>query len=813
MFLDHARHAPRSISLVAILAACGGTPAVSPKAPASAQASPKTSLSPQAAHNLLGNATFDGGKSLPWMTSFTSPAAGKAKVENGEFCVEVTDKGSANWDVQFRHREMTIRKGHRYLMRFRARSSQPTSIRPKVGMAGPPYREYFWQEIDLGAAPQVFEYEFTMQHDDDPTAELAFHIGGDLARNVKPPYTVCVDDVELDDPQYVAANSGPAIPIAAVRVNQVGYFPSLAKFATIKREGPPVAWELRNDKGAAVLAGTTTAFGKDAASGETVHLADFSGYTKSGKGYTLAVGGDKSHAFDIAEDLYGVLKYQALAYFYHNRSGIEIALPHATEKAWTRPAWHLTDKAVPFEPSTGRGYELDVSGGWYDAGDHGKYVVNGGIAVWTLLNQYERAQHLGSSVREFADGTMNIPEKQNGIPDLLDEARWELAFLLKMQVPEGKPLAGMAHHKVHDVEWTALATRPDENKMKRTLRPPSTAATLNLAATAAQASRIFKAIDAPFAGTCLRAAERAWKAAKARPDMFAPASDAKGGGPYDDKNVDDEFYWAAAELFVTTGDAAYRDFMIRSRYYKAVPAILGEGQDGGSSSAMSWQSTQALGSISLAVVPNALPPGDVAAVRKNLLATADAFLQMTQGQGHRTPFKPGPKGDYPWGSNSFVLNNAMVLALAHDISKDAKYLNGVVQAMDYILGRNPLDQSYVTGHGERPLQHPHHRFWARQANPAFPGPPPGAVSGGPNSGLQDPYVQAAGLSGCAPQKCFVDHIEAWSANEITINWNAPLAWVTAYLDEKGRGLTRQNQALAAGSKSEGGGATARTKEK
>jgi len=144
---------------------------------------------------------------------------------------------------------------------------------------------------------------------------------------------------------------------------------------------------------------------------------------------------------------------------------------------------------------------------------------------------------------------------------------------------------------------------------------------------------------------------------------------------------------------------------------------------------LTWQSTQTLGSISLAVVPNALPPADVTAIRTNLLATADAFLQLTQGQGYRVPFKPGPKGDYPWGSNSFVLNNAMVLALAHDISKDAKYLNGVVLAMDYILGRNPLDQSYVTGYGERPLRNPHHRFWAHQANPAFPGPPPGAVSG------------------------------------------------------------------------------------
>jgi endoglucanase len=124
------------------------------------------------------------------------------------------------------------------------------------------------------------------------------------------------------------------------------------------------------------------------------------------------------------------------------------------------------------------------------------------------------------------------------------------------------------------------------------------------------------------------------------------------------------------------------------------------------------------------------------------------------------------------------------MALAFDFSKDPKYLEGVNEGMNYLLGRNPLDQSYVTGYGERPLEHPHHRFWAHQANASFPSPPAGAISGGPNSGLQDPYVQAAGLAGCAPEKCFIDNIEAWSANEIAINWNSPLAWTAAFLDEK-----------------------------
>jgi endoglucanase len=409
-------------------------------------------------------------------------------------------------------------------------------------------------------------------------------------------------------------------------------------------------------------------------------------------------------------------------------------------------------------------------------------VVNGGIAVWTLLNQYERGKHLGSSSADFGDGKLNIPEGKNGVPDLLDEARWELEFMLRMQVPAGNPKAGMVHHKVHDEKWTALGTAPHEDKMKRYLHAPSTAATLNLAATAAQAARIWKTLDPAFSAKCLSAAEAAWTAAQANPAVFAPGSDNTGGGPYEDNNVTDEFYWAAAELFLTTGNDTYKSFVLKSPLKAQIPSNVGSGV----ASAMTWQATQALGTISLAVVPSSLDKAAVASMRAAITAAADGYLATLDGQGYRLPFKPSTSGKYPWGSNSFLLNNMIVLALAYDFTNNAKYLNGAVEGMDYLLGKNPMVQSYVTGYGENPLKNPHHRFWSNQANDKYPTAPPGALSGGPNSGLEDPQVQAAGLAGCAPEKCFLDHIEAWSANEITINWNAPLAWMTAFLDEKGR---------------------------
>jgi endoglucanase len=392
---------------------------------------------------------------------------------------------------------------------------------------------------------------------------------------------------------------------------------------------------------------------------------------------------------------------------------------------------------------------------------------------------------------------MAIPENRNGVPDLLDEARWELEFELKMQVPDGNKLAGMAHHKIHDVKWTQLSTGPHEDPVPRFLQPPSTAATLNLAANAAQGARIWKKIDKAFADKCLVAAERAWEAAKANPAILAPEGPQDGGGAYDDKFVDDDFYWAAAELYVTTGKPEYRDFVTKSPHYKVVVADWDDNP--GMKSSMTWGDTKVLGTLSLALIANGLPKADIEDIKKRVVARGEELLGIIAKQGYRLPFDVPAKG-YPWGSTSFVLTNAMMLALAHDFSKDGRFVNGVSNAMDYILGRNPLDQSYITGYGDRPLENPYHRFWCRQANPKYPPPPPGVLSGGPNSELNDPYVQAAGVVPCAPMKCFIDNGEAWSVNEVTINWNAPLAWVAAWLDEKQRPGASSAPAKASGGK-------------
>src|SRR6185437_2059860 len=110
---------------------------------------------------------------------------------------------------------------------------------------------------------------------------------------------------------------------------------------------------------------------------------------------------------------------------------------------------------------------------------------------------------------------------------------------------------------------------PAQDPQPRELHPVSTAATLNLAAVAAQAVRIYCKYDPALAARALAAARTAYAAAKANPALYAPASDGNGGGAYNDDNVTDEFYWAAAELFLTTGEKQFADDVLASPSHSA----------------------------------------------------------------------------------------------------------------------------------------------------------------------------------------------------------------------------------------------------
>ncbi|MEV4088928.1 glycoside hydrolase family 9 protein, partial [Nonomuraea fuscirosea] len=276
--------------------------------------------------------------------------------------------------------------------------------------------------------------------------------------------------------------------------------------------------------------------------------------------------------------------------------------------------------------------------------------------------------------------------------------------------------------------------------------------------------------DAAFAARNLTAARKAWAAARANPERYADPSDGTGGGAYNDNDVSDEFYWAAAELYLTTGEREYRDFVLASPHHTG---------DIWRERGFDWGNTAQLGRLDLATVPNALP--DRARVRRSVVEGAEKYLAVQRAHPYGLAYNPP---DFDWGSNNLVLNNMVVMATAYDLTGEEKYRSAVQEGMDYLLGRNALNQSYVTGYGEVASKNQHSRWYAHQLDPALPNPPRGTLSGGPNSSIQDPLAQRL-LQGCKPQFCYVDDIESWSTNELTINWNSPLAWVSAFLTDDG----------------------------
>jgi len=582
-----------------------------------------------------------------------------------------------------------------------------------------------------------------------------------------------------------------APPQPAIRLNQIGFQPGSAKYAVAADPAvTALPWSVADASGTVVARGQTALFGDDAASGDHVHRIDLSAIDRPGA-YRLMVDGNEGRPFIVSADIYRPIARAALNYFYQTRAGTPIEARFAGGAQWARPAGHPREVVACFSGIDDRGvawpgcgdYRRDVTGGWYDAGDQGKYVVNGGIALWTLQNLWEVEQTIPEAKR-FTVGTELVPN-QGRLDPLLVEARWEMDFLLAMQVPEGthmqlpvgrpstgvKPAlgdvdaSGMAHHKVGDAHWTRLPTPPQSDPERRLLYPPTTAATLNLAATAAQCARVWRTIDPAYSARCLDAAKRAFDAAVRNPTVYS--SEFTGSGGYGDSNLADEFYWASAELFAATHDAMYADVLHRVHFF--TDAVHEPG----------WGSTASLGTITLALADGALPPQEQVAQRRLIVAAADGFLAEAAKSGYHLPYASTV---YTWGSNSTLLNRAMLLGLAARFTGERRYRDAMVDVMDYLLGRNPLDQSFVSGFGVRPMRNPHHRFWAPSLDAHLPPPPPGVVSGGPNNGRPADDV-APTMGPCAPMRCWRDDVRAYSLNEVAINWNAPLVWVAAYLDD------------------------------
>ncbi len=736
--------------------------------------SASSALSPAAAAELIADGSFETGGDGFWASDGVT-----AERSGGRFCLTVP-AGGQPWDRLAGVNGLMLSPGQSYRLALSLTSQPAGTVQVRVQRDGEPYTTH--ADYPVQAVPDGVHLDETFRAVERQPAQLLLQLGGQDADR-----TVCIDNVSLT----TAAAAGTAAGVTtakAVLVNQAGYFADGPKQATVVTDADqPIAFRLLDGAGGVAFEGKTRVVGLDPNAGVPVHVADFSGMVGKGEGFRLEAGGAASVPFPIGAATFGRLRVDALSWFTLQRSGLAIEESFA-DPAYARAAGHLglspnqgdTDVGC-LEGAVARSlygdwrcdYRLDVSGGWYDAGDHGKYVVTGALSVAQMMAAFERGiAHGGGASPVVSDTLGRMPENGNGVPDILDEARWELAFLMSMRVPDGAPLAGMVHHKVHDVAWTGLPMLPADDPQPRALHRPSTAATYGFAAAAAMGARLFADYDADFAGELQAAALAAYDAAVAHPDLHAPNSDGmQGGGDYADETATDEAYWAAVELFITTGDARFLEAAKASPFWAGTVFTAGSAYD--------WANVAGFARLELAAHADQLSAGDRRAVTASVVSAAREMIDLQARDAFGQLYAPGKDG-YIWGSNHAMLQNMTVLAAASDLTGDPRYLAAIRQGMDYLFGRNILGLSYVTGYGTDFAHNQHSRWYAHQLDANLPSPPPGTLAGGPNGTLLDDVAKAK-LQGCAPQACYVDDIMSWGTNEMAINWNAPLFVIASFL--------------------------------
>ena len=546
----------------------------------------------------------------------------------------------------------------------------------------------------------------------------------------------------------------PSIALGqAAAVNQVGYLPGSAKWAVLPAEAADEFRVVRAGSGEVVLRGRLGAARTWAPAAQAVRLADFSALAAPGE-YELRVDGKPpSPRIRVAADALAPLTAASLKAFYFNRAGTALAPRHAGR--WARPAGHPdTDVRIHASaagPGRPEGSRIAAPKGWYDAGDYNKYVVNSGITVYTLLAAWEQFPAVFKAQR------LDIPESGNDLPDLLDEVLWNLDWMLAMQ----DPADGGVYHKLTNLRFDGNQM-PHETRGERYVVQKSTAAALDFAAVMAQASRVFQPFEAQRPGLsarALKAAQAAWRWAQAHPRVVYKNPPDVVTGEYGDDKLDDEFAWAAAELYLTTGEPAYREALKLETRPIRVP---------------NWGDVVGLAWVSLAQHRDRLPAAEAALVTRRVRGLGDELAAAWQASAYRLTMEAA--SDFVWGSNSQALNQALMLVQAYRLSGERRQLDAAQSALDYVLGRNPLGMSYVTGFGQRSPQHPHHRPSEADGVAA---PVPGFIVGGPNPGQQDQTHCPVRYPSALPALSYIDHGCSYAANEVAINWNAPLVYVSA----------------------------------
>lgn len=507
-----------------------------------------------------------------------------------------------------------------------------------------------------------------------------------------------------------------------IQINQLGYTPSMRKVALMRGELDNKL--LVKDAAGETVLTVPVSTERTTLWGDELVTADFSALIRPGV-YTLACGNERSYPFEIAETPYTACLTALVDMLYYQRCGDDLK---PETGCFAHPACHTGLARV-----YGTDELVETSGGWHDAGDYGRYIVPGAKTVADMLLAWQ----------------WNKDAFVPGLTELLDEARWELQWMLKLQRADGG-----VYHKVSCASFCGMIM-PHEEKEELILSPVSTTATGDFAACMAMAARYYANTDSAFAEQMKQAAIRAWDfLAKNEPILFRNPEGIHTGG-YGDRSDEDERLWAAIELAITCGEPYLTIAAEKLNAIDRHAAPLGWGDMCG-----------------YCAIEGLTLPGEAGKrCRRWVLREADRLLNRLNLYGISMT------EHLHWGSNMDVANQGMMLMQAYRLTGEVKYRIAAEKQLHYLLGVNPLSYCYVSGFGSQPMCHPHHRPSVAQGVCQ-----PGMLSGGPCSGLADAVARER-LEGQPAGKCFVDDHGSYSTNEICIYWNSPLIALVAALDK------------------------------
>ncbi len=473
--------------------------------------------------------------------------------------------------------------------------------------------------------------------------------------------------------------------------------------------------------------------GTDTSSGDKAWWFDFSDVTTPGT-YTV-VDSEKnvrSVEFEIDDNVYRSLLKHAVRMFFYQRAGFAKAAAQAGAD-WADGASHLgkgqDSEAHAWTAKTDENLVRDLRGGWYDPGDSNRYTAWASGTAITLLHAFEE------NPSSFGDN-FGIPESANGVPDLLDEVKYSIDWVVRMQNTDGSLLC---------ILGADGASPPSATTGPSYYGPATTNASLMGAALFAYASKIYGARSESdlktFASDLKARAAKAWTWAEANPNVIyynnddskQPGSGGLGAGG---QEVDDagrlfSKFQPAAFLYALTGEDSYRNFA-EANWSK----ILGPG------SPTEWDMERADAAVYFAGL-GGVTPSVASAIMTQLTTNVGNALSVVASS--KDPYR-AHLSNYTWSSNQIKMAQARLFQhLAKHGSSDTagEAAAAAEDYVHYLHGVNPLGLVYLTNmqkagaeHSAKTLFH----FWFADRSPKWdettattPGPAPGYLTGGPNS--------------------------------------------------------------------------------